>query len=39
MIKIKLEEIIKKLLVKIDDMLDTKLSQLENSVNERPKTS
>lgn len=39
MIKIKLEEIIKKLLVKIDDMLDTKLSKLENSVNERPKTS
>ena len=39
MIKIKLEEIIKKLLVKIDDMLDTKLSKPENSVNERPKTS
>lgn len=39
MSKIKLEEIIKKLLVKIDDMLDRKLSKLENSVNERPKTS
>ena len=39
MIKIKLEEIIKKLLVKIDDMLDRKLSKLENSVNERSKTS